>query len=72
MNRNRPSVLRVVRGPIMLIVLGTLFAIGQTTAYSFWRTWPALVIAFGLLKLLEHLADRPKETEQYVSPGGNP
>ena len=42
-----------IRGPILLITLGTLLAIDQLGAYSFGRTWPALLIVFGLLKLAE-------------------
>jgi hypothetical protein len=40
-----------IRGPILLIVLGILMAIDQAGSYSFGRTWPALLIVFGLLKL---------------------
>jgi len=42
-----------IRGPVLLITLGTLLAIDQLGAYSFGRTWPALLIVFGLLKLAE-------------------
>jgi Domain of unknown function (DUF5668) len=42
-----------IRGPVLMIVLGILMAIDQTGAYSFGRTWPALLIVFGILKLAE-------------------
>ena len=42
-----------IRGPVLLITLGMLLAIDQLGAYSFGRTWPALLIVFGLLKLAE-------------------
>jgi hypothetical protein len=45
-----------VRGPIMLITLGALFVIDQNGGYSFSRTWPILIIVFGLMKLLERAA----------------
>ncbi len=45
---------QAIRGPIMLIALGTLVAIDYAGMYGFWRTWPILIILFGLLKLLEH------------------
>ena len=45
---------QAIRGPIMLIALGTLVAIDYAGVYGFWRTWPILIILFGLLKLLEH------------------
>ena len=45
---------QAIRGPIMLIALGTLVAIDYAGVFGFWRTWPILIILFGLLKLLEH------------------
>ena len=44
---------RAVRGPIILITLGILFAIDHFGAYSFGRTWPILIIVIGLMKLIE-------------------
>ena len=48
-----------IRGPIMLITLGLLLAIDHVAAVDFWRTWPVLVIVFGVLKLAETLLRRP-------------
>jgi hypothetical protein len=48
-----------VRGPILLITLGTLFAIDHAGGFEFFRTWPILIIVFGLLKLLERAVVRP-------------
>ncbi len=50
---------QAIRGPIMLIVLGALVAIDYAGVYGFWRTWPLLIIVFGLLKLLEHAGSKP-------------
>jgi hypothetical protein len=47
------SLVRAIRGPIMLITIGTLFAIDHFGPYSFSNTWPAVLIIIGLLKLLE-------------------
>ena len=47
-----------VRGPIMMIVLGVLLAIDQMGSFSFGRTWPVLLIIFGLFKLAEKAAVR--------------
>jgi len=70
------SVLQAIRGPIMLITLGTLVAIDYAGIYAFWRTWPILIIVFGLLKLLERASVKPAPpyTGQYSSgqPGGQP
>jgi hypothetical protein len=50
---------QAIRGPIMLIALGTLVEIDYMGIYGFWRTWPLLIIIFGLLKLLEHAGAKP-------------
>ena len=42
-----------IRGPVLMITLGVLLAIDQLGAYSFGRTWPVLLILFGLFKLAE-------------------
>jgi hypothetical protein len=64
MNGNRSALLCAIRGPVLLITLGTLFAIAQFPVgrfgpYSFARTWPVLLIVYGILKLLEYAAARP-------------
>jgi hypothetical protein len=51
--------LQAVRGPIMLITLGALVAIDYAGIYGFWRTWPILIIVFGVLKLLERASAKP-------------
>ncbi len=50
---------QAIRGPIMLITLGALVAIDYAGIYGFWRTWPILIIVFGLLKLLERATAKP-------------
>ena len=47
-----PSLMRAIRGPITLITVGVLFALNNFTPYSFDKTWPVLLIVFGLLSLL--------------------
>ena len=46
------SLARAVRGPIILITVGVLFALNNFTPYGFGETWPALLIVIGLLSLL--------------------
>src|SRR4051794_8945532 len=46
-----PSIMRAIRGPITLITVGVLFALNNFTQYSFDKTWPVLLIVFGLLSL---------------------
>ena len=52
MNENR-DLLRALRGPLTLIVIGALFAADHAGWYGFGQTWPILIIFFGVTKLLE-------------------
>jgi len=45
------DLVRAVRGPIILITIGTLFALDHFSPYSFTQTWPVLLIVLGLLAL---------------------
>ena len=66
---NVSQLLCAIRGPVMLIVLGSLFALDHMGMASFGRTWPLLIIVFGVLKLIE----RVTAAEQTVPPfPGNP
>lgn len=56
------ALIRATRGPILLIMLGSLMAIQRFQDISFTKTWPVLLIALGLLKLLERLAGRESDT----------
>jgi hypothetical protein len=47
-----PSLLRAIRGPILLITVGVLFALNNLTRYGFAETWPVLLIVAGVLSLL--------------------
>jgi hypothetical protein len=53
---NNPSLMHAIRGPIMLITVGVLFALNQMTDFTFGKTWPALLIVAGLLSLGEHIS----------------
>jgi len=60
-----------IRGPILLITLGTLVAIDYAGGYSFARTWPILIIVFGILKLTEKLGPQGPQYPARRPPGGN-
>jgi hypothetical protein len=70
MNGVSHSLIQAVRGPIMLIALGTLVAMDYSGVYGFGRTWPVLIILFGVLKLLEKVVARP-ESQNPAQPGGS-
>ncbi|MCC7174928.1 MAG: hypothetical protein IT159_07005 [Bryobacterales bacterium] len=55
MSGSEGSLAAAIRGPIMLIVAGALFALAQTTPYGIRSTWPVLLIALGLLKLMDRM-----------------
>jgi uncharacterized protein YaaW (UPF0174 family) len=59
METARSALLRAVRGPIMLITLGALFSWDYAGGQPFSRTFPVLLIVYGVLKLLERLAGEP-------------
>lgn len=52
MKGNDYSLVRAIRGPVTLITVGVLFALQNFTPYGFDKTWPVLLIVFGLLSLM--------------------
>lgn len=60
MNVTSFELIQAVRGPIMLITLGVLVALDYFQGISFTRrSWPVLLIVFGLMKLLEKAVPPP-------------
>ena len=59
MNGREQSWANAIRGPITLITLGTLFAINNFMGIGFEKTWPVLLIVFGLLSLLRRSVEPP-------------
>jgi hypothetical protein len=53
MNGRNALYIQAIRGPVLLVSIGVLFAIHQAGVLSFARTWPLLVIVIGVMKLLE-------------------
>jgi hypothetical protein len=77
MNGSSRSLIRAIRGPVTLITIGVLFALNNFTPYGFDKTWPVLLIVFGLLSLLRRGMEPvpPEPTAQPFSyppppPGG--
>jgi hypothetical protein len=58
--------LQAIRGPVLLITVGALFALEQAGVIAFTRTWPLILIVIGLMKLFERLAAPPS----MMPPGG--
>lgn len=60
MNNRAALYAQAIRGPIVLIVIGVLFAVHQAGVLPFSRTWPLLIIVVGVMKLIERWnAPRP-------------
>ena len=74
MKANAFALVRAVRGPVVLITLGILFAVDQHGGIGFHRTWPVLFIVFGVLKLVERLLapPPPPPPPAYHPPAGPP
>jgi hypothetical protein len=50
--RCQSTLAHAVRGPVTLITVGVLFAFQNFTPYGFDKTWPVILIVFGLLTLV--------------------
>jgi hypothetical protein len=52
------TLLCALRGPLLLITLGILLAVDHMGGQSFSRTWPVLLIVYGLMRLAEFMGSR--------------
>lgn len=68
MNNRLALFIQAIRGPILLITIGILFAIHQAGVLPFTRTWPLILIVIGVMKLFERMAVKPVR----VAPPGGP
>jgi hypothetical protein len=64
--------LLAIRGPVLLVALGLLMAADQLDRMSFARTWPVLLILFGLFKLVEHLGPKDVGPPPFDPPNMRP
>ena len=71
MNNRGALFAQAIRGPILLITIGVLFAMHQAGVLQFSRTWPLIIIMIGVLKLIERLAI-PKPLASPAPPMGGP
>lgn len=55
-NPRQGNLFDAIRGPVMLIALGGLMAADQMGGIGIDRTWPALLILAGLLKVAAYMA----------------
>jgi hypothetical protein len=58
-NNRRALFVQAVRGPILLMTIGVLFAVQQAGILNFSRTWPLILIVIGVTKLMERAVSSP-------------
>ena len=63
--------IRAIKGPIILITVGVLFALQSFNIYGFDQTWPVLLIVIGLLSLLGRASQAPAPPPAPVPPPPN-
>ncbi len=59
MNDESQYLLQSIKGPVIMITIGVLFAADRFTDYHFHQTWPVLLIVIGLMQLLVGRRRRP-------------
>ena len=50
--------MRALSGPLLLTTLGVLLTVDYMGGIGFGRSWPVLLIVFGLCKVAEHIGPR--------------
>ena len=68
MNDQSRLLVNAIRGPVILITVGGLFAADRMTSYQFHQTWPVLLIVVGLLQLV---GGRRRRSDNYYPPTPN-
>jgi hypothetical protein len=64
-NNQSQYLLQSIKGPVIMITIGVLFAADRFTGYHFHQTWPVLLIVVGLLQLV---AGRWRPRADYYPP----
>ncbi len=66
------SYFRSIRGPVLLLVLGTLMLLDHIGSFGFGHTWPVLLVVLGLLVLAERLTQSPPPHQSPTTYTGGP
>jgi hypothetical protein len=62
--------LRELRGPLTLILIGVLFLVDHSGAISFTKTWPIIIIFLGVIRLAERAFAAEQSPPPPYSQGG--
>lgn len=65
---NNANWVSAIRGPVTLITVGALFVLNNFTGIGFEKTWPVLLIVFGLLSLLRRSVAPPPPPPVFPPP----
>ncbi len=68
MNEQSTYLVQAVRGPLILITIGVLFAFDRFTEFRFSQTWPVLLIVVGVLRLVGGPSQRRRARYQPPQP----
>ncbi len=55
MNNRAVLYAQAIRGPILVMTVGILFAVQQAGIVPISKTWPLFIIIIGVMKLIERL-----------------
>jgi hypothetical protein len=69
-NSSNALLLRALRGPLSLILIGTLFVIDHNQVISFTKTWPIIIIFLGAIRLAERALMPEQPPPPPYTPGG--
>lgn len=72
MNNRAALFVQAIRGPILLITVGALFAMQQASRLPFSRTWPLIIIVIGIMKLFERMLMPTRPAVPAGAPGYGP
>ena len=59
MMEDSAALIHAVRGRVIMITVGILFALDEFSVASFTKTWPAILIVVGILNLSRWTGRRP-------------
>jgi len=51
MTADKQNLVSAIQGPVLMITVGTLFALDRYSIFPFHQTWPVILIVLGLLNL---------------------
>ncbi len=71
MNADSYALVNAIRGPIIMITVGVLFALDSFTPLRFHQTWPAILVVVGLLGLAGGVGRRSRRNAGNPPPAAN-